>query len=106
MKIENIFNNLPIDPSQEHFTDIIHSNNVRIERIVSYAESSASKEWYDQEENEWIMVLQGSAAIVFEDAQIVTLKTGDNILIPTHKKHRVIKTSPDEATIWLAIFYR
>jgi cupin 2 domain-containing protein len=33
------------------------------------------------------------------------MKPGDFIDIPPHRKHRVDWTTPDEPTIWLAVFY-
>lgn len=33
------------------------------------------------------------------------LKPGNFVNIPAHKKHRVEWTTPDEPTIWLAVFY-
>lgn len=105
MKIENIFGNLPLDSSQEHFTEITNADSVRIERIVSPAGCELDGKWHDQTENEWVTVLQGFGAIVFEDARVVSLKPGDHILISAHEKHRVIKTSKEEPTVWLAVFY-
>ena len=52
------------------------------------------------------MVLKGAAILRFEDdEQPVEMKPGDFINIPAHKKHRVEWTTPDEPTIWLAVFY-
>ena len=36
----------------------------------------------------------------------VQMATGDHILIPAHRKHRVKWTTPEEPTVWLAVFYR
>lgn len=102
--IENVFKHLPRDNSQEHIQDILSAPQTRIERIVSYGQITEG-DWYDQDENEWVMVLEGYGVLVFEDARIVTLNAGDFINIPAHYKHRVIKTAPDQATIWLAMFY-
>jgi cupin 2 domain-containing protein len=33
------------------------------------------------------------------------MKVGDWINIPAHQRHRVEWTSPDEPTVWLAVFY-
>ena len=51
------------------------------------------------------MVLQGAARLQFED-RVVELLTGDYVNIPAHTRHRVEWTSPDEPTVWLAVFYR
>ena len=62
--------------------------------------------WYDQAENEWVLVLRGHAKLEFEDAREIELLPGDHVLIPAHEKHRVVWTCPDEPTVWLAVFYR
>jgi cupin 2 domain-containing protein len=49
--------------------------------------------------------LKGAARLRFEDS-IVEMKPGDFVNIPAHKKHRVEWTTPDEPTIWLAVFYK
>lgn len=103
--IENALQCLPTDTSKEHIQPLLAKPNVRIERIVSHGQVTEG-EWYDQEENEWVMVLEGSGTLIFEDAKIVTLNAGDFINIPAHYKHRVIQTTPDQATIWLAVFYQ
>ena len=103
--IENIFSNIPATLSDELTTVLLKGNGVRIERIVSTGHCSPPDFWYDQSENEWVLVLQGAARIQFED-RVVELLPGDSITIPAHRKHRVEWTSPDEPTVWLAVFYR
>lgn len=49
-------------------------------------------------------MLKGAAKLRFEDESI-EMRTGDFVNIPAHKKHRVEWTTPDEPTIWLAVFY-
>ena len=100
----NIFSEIPEDLPEELIETIFSFTNIRIERIVSDGHCSPKDFWYDQDENEWIVVLQGSAEIVFVD-RIITMKIGDYLNIPAHEKHRVGKTSSDEKTIWLAIFF-
>lgn len=78
--------------------------NVRIERIVSDGHQSDEGFWYDQEQNEWVLLVSGSAVLEFEDG-VKELKPGDHVLIPAHRKHRVASTSSTEKTIWLAVFY-
>jgi cupin 2 domain-containing protein len=79
---------------------------VRIERIISKGHTSQENFWYDQDENEWVIVLKGAAKIVFNDDQeAVVLNSGDYINIPKHTQHRVDWTEPDVDTIWLAVFY-
>ncbi|WP_228743135.1 cupin domain-containing protein [Marinobacter sp. F4218] len=90
----------------EVFEDLVHSSTVRIERIVSKGHSSPDKGWYDQDENEWVMVVEGKASLEFEDGSKSELSAGDYINIPAHLKHKVTWTDPDEITVWLAVFYK
>lgn len=89
----------------EILEDIVRSEHVRIERILSKGQASPEAGWYDQDENEWVVVLQGRGRLVFDDGTEVELDTGSYMNIPAHKKHRVAWTDPDRVTIWLAVFY-
>ena len=101
----NLFTNLPKNLPEELTTVLQEGNGVRIERIISTGHQSPDGFWYDQPENEWVMVLTGAAKLAFED-RVVEMVSGDSINIPAHQKHRVEWTSPDEPTVWLAVFYR
>ncbi len=104
--LKNLFDNLVSTSSEEKFETILETNAVRIERIVSRGHSSPADFWYDQSENEWVLVLQGSAKIRFDPQKTVhSLLPGDFLNIPIHQRHRVEQTSPDEPTVWLAIYY-
>ena len=105
MKKENIFKNILVDEIDEQFTDLIKNKNVRIERIVSNGQSSPKDFWYEQEENEFVLLLKGSAILEFENKQ-VPLSEGEYINIKAFTKHRVKYTSKTEPTVWLAIFYK
>ena len=104
----NIFSKIPDDLRDEVFESIVDSNSVRIERIISKGHTSpdpAEAEWYDQDQHEWVIVLQGSASVEFENDGIVELSEGDYINIPARTKHRVVRTSASPETIWLAVWY-
>ena len=101
----NIFSNIPTELPNEIFEDIIVTEKLRVERIVSKGQISPDIGWYDQNENEWIIVLSGYGVIEYINGVKVILKQGDYLNIKAHEKHRVIETSSDEATVWLAIFY-
>ena len=104
--MDNLFSNLPADTSLERIEPLLESAPVRIERIVSQGQITAPGEWYDQEENEWVVVLQGKAQLRFEDnEQLLDLKPGDYLNIPAHRRHRVEWTASDQPTVWLAVFY-
>lgn len=100
----NFFADIDASFPHELSTTLLDVPKVRIERIVSHGHASPHDFWYDQEQNEWVIVLKGAARLRFEDGT-VEMKPGDFLNIPAHKRHRVEWTIPGEATIWLAIFY-
>jgi len=101
MKTGNILK-LPAEiPKKELFEKLAQEKDVLIERIVSYGHKTPDDYWYNQEKDEWVILFQGEAVILFEDETEINLKSGDYLLIPKHKKHRVKKTS--SPCIWLAV---
>lgn len=102
----NLLKNIPTDLSNEVFVDLINTDSVRVERIISQGHSSPETGWYDQVEHEWVMVLEGFGVLEFEDGKCVMLEKGDSLNIPAHTKHKVIQTSEQQPTIWLAVFYK
>lgn len=102
--VTNLFADLPSHVPDELFTTLYETANVRIERIVSHGHVTPEGFWYDQDQHEWVVVLKGAARLKFEN-ETVEMKPGDFMNIPAHTTHRVEWTTPDEPTIWLAIFY-
>ena len=103
----NVFADIPAALSAELFTPLLDAPNVRIERIVSLGHASPPGFWYDQPQAEWVIVLLGAAAILFEgEASPRTLRRGDYLHIPAHAKHRVAWTEADAPTVWLAVHHR
>mgnify|MGYP002628158326 CR=1 FL=1 len=103
---DNLLAGLPSDIPEELVDVLVQGKNVRIERIVSTGHRSPDDFWYDQDEHEWVIVLKGEGRLIFKDAEIVSMKLGDHVMIPAHRKHRVEWTSPNEPTVWLAVFSR
>ncbi len=101
MKTDNILKLPDKILENELFETLAQSKNILIERIVSYGHKTPENNWYDQDRDEWVIIIQGEAAILFDDGKEVKLKSGDYVLIPKHKKHRVINTS--SPCIWLAV---
>ena len=64
--IDNIFTALPSAEAAEAFETIAASADVRIERIVSHGQATPEGEWLEQELDEWVLLLSGSAGILFE----------------------------------------
>lgn len=105
-EVHNILADLPAALKGEVFDTIIDSAAVRIERIVSNGQTTPEGEWYDQSRDEWVLVLAGSAELLFEDGQKARrLTAGDHTLIPAGCRHRVTWTDPAEKTVWLAVHY-
>ena len=105
--MQNLFHPLPSDLREEVVETLVQASSVKVERIVSNGQRSPDGFWYDQPDDEWVVVLAGSARLRFEgDDPPLEMKPGDSILIPAHRKRRVDWTSPDEPTIWLAIHYQ
>lgn len=102
----NLFTDIAAHLADEHFTTLHKTDKVRIERIVSHGHASPEGFWYDQDQDEWVVVLKGAAKLRFDDDETaLEMKPGDCLNIPAHKKHRVEWTTPDEPTIWLAVHY-
>jgi cupin 2 domain-containing protein len=106
MKAINIFHSIPENLNAEVFEDILKLPGLRIERIISNGQSTPDDAWYDQDEAEWVILLEGGAILEFENDECVTLKKGDYLNIAAHRKHKVKWTDPNQISIWLAIFYK
>jgi len=104
--IQNIYSSIPANIPQELFQDILITETFKVKRIVSKGQASPKDFWYDQDQNEWVILLKGSAGLLFEDNDtIIELTPGDYINIPAHLKHRVEWTDPDIETVWLEIMW-
>lgn len=91
---------------EEEFKDLLRRDAFRIERIVSRGHASPPGFWYDQEQHEWVMVVEGRAGLEIEgEAEVRELGPGDWVDIPARARHRVAWTQDDPPTVWLAIHY-
>jgi cupin 2 domain-containing protein len=102
--MKNLFADIPSRLPDELVEKLVQTKAVGIGRIVSHGHSSPEDFWYDQPQNEWVAVLKGAARLRFED-HLVEMNSGDWVIIPAHRKHRVEWTTPDEPTVWLAVYY-
>lgn len=102
--MSNLFDDVPERLPEELLQTILSRSNVRIERIVSRGHVSPEGFWYDQDQREFVVLLQGAARLRFED-ELLEMKPGSFVDIPAHRRHRVEWTTPDEPTIWLAVHY-
>lgn len=105
--IDNLFAPLPANKEgEERFDTLLERPKLKIERIVSTGQCSAPGFWYDQDTAEWVVLLQGEAALRLEgEPESRKLRVGDFLEIPAHTRHRVESTSASEPTVWLAVHY-
>lgn len=101
----NFLTDLPNSLPEELIQTILEKPNFRIERIVSLGHTSPDGFWYDQDQHEFVVLLQGAARLRFED-ELVEMTPGSFIDIPAHRRHRVEWTDPQQPTIWLAVHFR
>ena len=97
----NLFAGTNTQASGEDFLTLLETAGARVERIVSRSHSSPPGFWYDQDEDEWVMLVRGTAALEFDGGEIVAMQQGDYLLIRRHERHRVARTSED--AVWLAV---
>jgi cupin 2 domain-containing protein len=99
----NLLRPLPETNAGESFEDLVRSRATRIERIVSQGHATPAGEWYDQDQDEWVAVVEGEGEIEFDGlAECHCLKPGDWLFIPAHRRHRVVRTAAP--TVWLAVW--
>ncbi|MBN2420243.1 MAG: cupin domain-containing protein [Deltaproteobacteria bacterium] len=104
----NIFDNIPSDLPDEVIEKISVNTEkgITIERIISKGHASPPGFWYDQERNEFVILMKGKAGLLFKsNNKMITMSPGDYVEIPARTLHRVEWTSAEEDTIWLAIHY-
>jgi len=102
----SLLEGIPARLPAEIFETICAAENVKIERIVSRGHASPEGFWYEQETNEFVVVLRGSAGLRLENREdMVILKAGDYLNIGARVKHRVEWTDAAGATVWLAVHY-
>ena len=104
----NLFDNIPEELPKELINVLTENESVKVERIVSDGHASPDGFWYDQDENEWVLLVSGSAVLSIEKEpgiEQIELKPGDHLLIQPHQRHRVESTSQTEKTIWLAVYF-
>ena len=66
MNAANLFDDIPARLPEELAATILQAGSLRIQRIVSQGQASRPGFWYDQDDNEWVVVLEGAAAVEFE----------------------------------------
>ena len=107
IKAGNLRRRLPSQPLPDEVVDLlVERPGLRIERIVSTGQATPEGQWYDQDTDEWVLLVEGSARLRIEGEQADReLSEGDWILLPAHCRHRVTWTRAEPATVWLAVFF-
>ena len=100
----NLFANLFTGVDGESFATLFENRAAKVERIVSHSHGSPEGFWYDQADDEWVIVLSGSATLEFADGELAEMNAGDYLTIARHVKHRVARTSSE--TVWLAVYVK
>lgn len=103
----NIFENLPETSAGEVIEKIAQFGKgaVRVERILSGGHASATGFWYEQDEDEWVLLLRGEASLLIAGrGDELEMKAGDCLELPAKLRHRVDKVSQD--ALWLAVHVR
>jgi len=105
-KKSSIFDGVPPIFTGEWVERIAGKKGVRIERIVSTGQTTPEGHWYDQETDEWVLVVAGAARLRIEgEATDRELGEGDWIFLPAHCRHRVTWTRAEPPTVWLAVHF-
>ena len=96
---------LPSRPPAEELIDALCERpGLRIERIVSTGQITPDGHWYDQDHDEWVLVVKGATRLRIEGETVDReLEEGDYIFLPAHCRHRVAWTRSEPPTVWLAI---
>ena len=104
--MKNLFAELPTNTSREIFERLAEGKQFHLERIVSRGHTTPPGEWLTQDQDEWVVLLKGSAQLLFHgENKTISLGPGDYLLIPAHTRHRVEWTPTDQETVWLAIHF-
>ena len=85
-------------PFGERIEEIARLSGAVVEHILSGALTSPLD--YDQDHDEWVVVLNGGAVLEVGDERL-DLVAGDWVLLRAHVTHRLIDTLPE--TSWLAV---
>jgi cupin 2 domain-containing protein len=102
----NLFDAAATPSTSERFDTLLDRPGWRLERIVSTGQATAPGQWLEQERDEWVLLLSGSALLRFEaEREPISLRPGDWVLIPGKTRHRVEETDQAQPTVWLALHY-
>jgi cupin 2 domain-containing protein len=81
--------------------EVARLGGIVVEQILSGALPAPLA--YDQDHDEWVVVLHGGAVLEV-DGERIDLGPGDWVLLRAHEMHRLIETLP--GTSWIALHAR
>jgi cupin 2 domain-containing protein len=106
MIINNLFTHITQASESEVFETLLLTDDLKLERVVSTGQATPPGQWYDQDRDEWVVLLSGSAGLLFDgEREIRVMQPGDYLLVPAHTRHRVEWTATGAETVWLALHY-
>ncbi len=98
-QFSNWLNRLPNASQGESTEVLLAGEGIRLERIVSQGQVTPAGVWYDQAEDEWVLLLTGAAHLAIEgEPSEHELAPGDSAFLPAGCRHRVTWTDPHQAT--------
>jgi cupin 2 domain-containing protein len=106
LRLRNLFAAIPRELADELVEKLLATDRFAVERIVSRGHRTPPGTWYDQERDEWVLLVEGSAVLRVDGMPApVALQPGDHLLLPAHTRHRVEWTPPERDTVWLALHF-
>jgi len=98
----NLFTPNLDNAKEEQFDTLFQNASIHIEKITSNGQ--VSSQWYEQDRDEWVVLIEGEGKLLFENGSEVSLKKGEHVYIPKMQKHKVIYTS--SPALWLAVHFQ
>ncbi|KWR90226.1 cupin domain-containing protein [Cupriavidus sp. IDO] len=100
----NLLADVPAGAVEEVFQPLLERPGLKIERIVSNGQASPAGFWYDSPQEEWVLLVSGSAGLEKEgEPGPQIMRPGDWLHLPAHCRHRVAWTDALQPTVWLAV---
>ena len=103
--MNNLLANIPTALTEEIVQVLVESPGVRIERIVSRGQTTARGNWYDQPDQEWVLLLQAQrgCALPIKTNQS---RWGPATMSTFQPTASIGSNGPaNQPTIWLAIHF-
>lgn len=98
MQIGNLHHDAIAPATGERFDTLLAHQGLVIERILS--SSKIASQTYVQSQDEWVVLLQGEAMLDVE-GQLLPLRSGDHVFLPSQTRHTVLSVS--QGAMWLAV---